>query len=49
MPSGSGGGAATPDLGSLAVFLVRVLRGQKCGAEGVFIGALCGEEGKRLI
>jgi hypothetical protein len=49
MPSGSGGGAGTPDLGSLAAFLVRVLRGEKCGAEGVFIGALRCKEGKRLI
>jgi hypothetical protein len=39
MPFGSGGGAATPDLGSLAVFSVRVLRGEVCGREGDFIAA----------
>jgi hypothetical protein len=31
------------------VFSVRVFGGEKCGAEGVFIGALHGEEGIRLI
>jgi hypothetical protein len=35
MLSGSGGGAAASDLGSLAAFLVRVLRGEVCGREGV--------------
>jgi hypothetical protein len=49
MPSGSGGGAATSDLGSLAATLARVLRGEVCGIEGGFIGALCGKGGKRLI
>jgi hypothetical protein len=49
MPFGSGGGAMTPDLGSLAALLVRVLREEKCGVEGAFIGTLHGEEGKRLI
>jgi hypothetical protein len=39
MPSGSGGGATTLDLGSLAAFSVRVLRGEVCGREGDFIAA----------
>jgi hypothetical protein len=49
MPSGSGGSAATSDLGSLAATLARVLRGEVCGTEGGFIGALRGKGGKRLI
>jgi hypothetical protein len=39
MPSGSGGGAASPDLSSLVAFSASILRGVVCGREGVFIAA----------
>jgi hypothetical protein len=48
MPSGSGGGAVTSDLGSLAATLARVLRGEVCGIEGGFYRRIAWQRGQEI-
>jgi hypothetical protein len=45
--STNSGGAAASSLSSLAAFPVRVLRGEVCGREGVFMGAMAWARGKK--